>query len=192
MSPRSLAKWNIDPGVVELELTETVLMEASPRLNDALQRLRQMGLRIAIDDFGTGFSSLKYLTVYPINRLKIAQDLVFGVSDDARNAAVVRAAIRLAHELGIEVIAEGVETEAQASFLSSAGCDNAQGYLYSRPLDATAATALLLRSPDRWRDGAEPGHGSPAADEVMTARLMDRSQRSERQSASGKSFDDRA
>jgi diguanylate cyclase (GGDEF)-like protein len=142
----SLAKWNIEAGVVELELTETVLMEASQKLSDALQRLRQMGLRIAIDDFGTGFSSLKYLTVYPINRLKIAQDLVFGVTDDARNAAVVRAAIRLAHELGIEVIAEGVETEAQASFLSSAGCNNAQGYLYSRPLDATAATALLLRS----------------------------------------------
>jgi diguanylate cyclase (GGDEF)-like protein len=142
----SLAKWNIEAGVVELELTETVLMEASQKLSDALQRLRQMGLRIAIDDFGTGFSSLKYLTVYPINRLKIAQDLVFGVSDDARNAAVVRAAIRLAHELGIEVIAEGVETEAQASFLSSAGCNNAQGYLYSRPVDATAATALLLRS----------------------------------------------
>ncbi len=155
----SLAKWNIDPGVVELELTETVLMEASPRLNDALQRLRQMGLRIAIDDFGTGFSSLKYLTVYPINRLKIAQDLVFGVSDDARNAAVVRAAIRLAHELGIEVIAEGVETEAQASFLSSAGCDNAQGYLYSRAVDAIAATALLLRS--RIGGTMEP---SPVAD----------------------------
>ena len=121
-------------------------MEASQKLSDALQRLRQIGLRIAIDDFGTGFLSLKYLTIYPINRLKIAQDLVFGVTDDPRNAAVVRAAIRLAHELGIEVIAEGVETEAQASFLSSAGCNNAQGYLYSRPLDATAATALLLRS----------------------------------------------
>ena len=71
-------------------------MEASTKLGDALQRLRQTGLRIAIDDFGIGFSSLKYLTVYPISRLKIAQDLVFGVTDDARNAAVVRAAIRLA------------------------------------------------------------------------------------------------
>jgi diguanylate cyclase (GGDEF)-like protein len=142
----SLAKWNIAPGAVELELTETVLMEASPKLSDALQRLRQMGVRIAIDDFGTGFSSLRYLTVYPVNRLKIAQELVFGVTDDPRNATVVRAAIRLAHELGIEAIAEGVETEAQARFLSSAGCDNAQGYLYSRPVDAIAATALLLRS----------------------------------------------
>lgn len=170
----SLAKWNIEPGVIELELTETVLMEASSRLSDTLQRLRQMGLRIAIDDFGIGFSSLKYLTIYPINRLKIAQDLVFGVTDDTRNATVVRAAIRLAHELGIEAIAEGVETEAQAHFLSSAGCNNAQGYLYSHPVDAIAATALLLRSrigatmeampePDRCGDGAAAGHGSAAA-----------------------------
>ena len=141
----SLAKWNIEAGVVELELTETVLMEASQKLSDALQRLRQMGLRIAIDDFGTGFSSLKYLTIYPINRLKIAQELVFRVTDDPRNAAVVRAAIRLARELDIEIIAEGVETEAQAHFLRSAGCNQAQGYHYGRPVDANAATALLQR-----------------------------------------------
>ena len=138
-----LAKWNIAPGAVELELTETVLMDASQKHSDALQRLRQMGLRIAIDDFGTGFSSLKYLTIYPVNRLKIAQELVFGVTDDLRNATVVRAAIRLAHELGIDFIAEGVETRAQANFLRSAGCNHAQGYLYSRPVDANAATALL-------------------------------------------------
>jgi diguanylate cyclase (GGDEF)-like protein len=140
----SLARWNIKTGAVELELTETVLMEASQKHSDALQRLRQMGLRIAIDDFGTGFSSLKYLTIYPINRLKIAQELVFGVTDDSRNATVVKAAIRLAHELDIDSIAEGVETKAQARFLSSAGCNHAQGYLYSRPVDAYAATALLL------------------------------------------------
>jgi diguanylate cyclase (GGDEF)-like protein len=141
----SLAKWNIKPGAVELELTETVLMEASRKHSEALQRVRQMGLRIAIDDFGTGFSSLKYLTIYPINRLKIAQELVFGVTNDPRNATVVRAAIRLGRELDIEVIAEGVENEAQARFLSSAGCNQAQGYYYSRPVDANAATALLLR-----------------------------------------------
>jgi diguanylate cyclase (GGDEF)-like protein len=142
---RSLAKWHIRPDAIELELTETVLMDASQKHSDALQRLRQMGLRIAIDDFGTGFSSLKYLTIYPVNRLKIAQELVFGVTDDLRNATVVRAAIRLAHELGIDFIAEGVETRAQARFLRSAGCDHAQGYLYSRPVDANAATALLRR-----------------------------------------------
>jgi EAL domain-containing protein (putative c-di-GMP-specific phosphodiesterase class I) len=141
----SLARWSIKSDAIELELTETVLMEASQKHSDALQRLRQMGLHIAIDDFGTGFSSLKYLTIYPVNRLKIAQELVFGVTDDLRNGTVVKAAIRLAHELGIEAIAEGVETKAQARFLLSAGCNHAQGYLYSRPVNASAATALLLQ-----------------------------------------------
>jgi EAL domain-containing protein (putative c-di-GMP-specific phosphodiesterase class I) len=124
-------------------LTETVLMEASQKHFDALGRLREMGLQIAIDDFGTGYSSLKYLTVFPVSRLKIAQELVFHVTDELRNAAVVKAAIRLAHELHIEVIAEGVETEAQAQFLLAAGCNNAQGFYYSRPVSAEAATALL-------------------------------------------------
>jgi EAL domain-containing protein (putative c-di-GMP-specific phosphodiesterase class I) len=102
-----------------------------------------MGLHIAIDDFGTGYSSLKYLTVFPVNRLKIAQELVFHVTDELRNATVVKAAIRLARELDIAVIAEGVETEAQAQFLLAAGCGNAQGYYYSRPVNTKAAAALL-------------------------------------------------
>lgn len=139
----SLTKWNIKRGAIELELTETVLMKASQKNSDVFQRLRQMGLRIAIDDFGTGYSSLKYLTLYPVNRLKIAQELVFRVTDDPRNATVVRAAIRLAGELGIEAIAEGVETEAQAQFLLSEGCAYAQGFHYSRPVRAAAATVLL-------------------------------------------------
>jgi diguanylate cyclase (GGDEF)-like protein len=139
----SLAKWAIKPGNIEVELTETVLMEVTQKHGDALERLRQLGVRIAIDDFGTGYSSLKYLTMYPINRLKIAQELLFRVTTDPRNATVVRAAIRLAQELGIEVIAEGVETEAQASFLVSAGCAYAQGYYFSRAVNAERATELL-------------------------------------------------
>ena len=139
----SLARWNVDPGKLEIELTETELMDASQRHSDALKRLRQKGLRIAIDDFGTGYSSLEYLTIYPVNRLKIAQQLVFRVTEDPRHATVVRAAIWLAHELGIEVIAEGVETDTQAHFLLAAGCDTAQGFRYSRAVPAVVATALL-------------------------------------------------
>jgi diguanylate cyclase (GGDEF)-like protein len=141
---RNLEEYNIEPHTIELELTETVLMEASEKHRDTFDRLRKTGLRIAIDDFGTGYSSLKYLTVFPVSRLKIAQELVFRVTDDLRNATVVKAAIRLAHELGIAVIAEGVDTEAQAQFLLAAGCENAQGYHYSRPVNAAAA-AILLR-----------------------------------------------
>jgi EAL domain-containing protein (putative c-di-GMP-specific phosphodiesterase class I) len=139
----SLAKWNIESGNIEVELTETVLMEITQKHGDTLERLQQLGVRIAIDDFGTGYSSLKYLTIYPVNRLKIAQELVFRVTTDSRNATVVRAAIRLAQELGIEVIAEGVETKAQADFLLSAGCAYAQGYYFSRPMNAERATELL-------------------------------------------------
>jgi diguanylate cyclase (GGDEF)-like protein len=139
----TLARWDIEPGSIEVELTETVLMEITQKHGDAFERLRKLGVRIAIDDFGTGYSSLKYLTIYPVNRLKVAQELVFGVTTDSRNATVVRAAIRLAKELGIEVIAEGVETEAQANFLLSAGCAYAQGYYFSRPVNAERATELL-------------------------------------------------
>ncbi|HEY8299163.1 MAG TPA: EAL domain-containing protein [Methyloceanibacter sp.] len=116
----SLSHWNIDPGDIELELTESVLMEATQRHSNTLQNLRRLGTKIAIDDFGTGYSSLKYLTQYPVNRLKLAQEFVLHVTVDYRNAAVVRAAIRLANELGLEVIAEGVETEAQVRFLLGA------------------------------------------------------------------------
>jgi len=139
----SLAKWNINPGDMELELTESVSMEATQRHNNTLENLRRLGTKIAIDDFGTGYSSLKYLTTYPVNRLKLAQEFVFRVTVDYRNAAVVRAAIRLAHELGLEVIAEGVETEAQMRFLIGAGCEHAQGYYFSRPVKAAQVTAIL-------------------------------------------------
>jgi diguanylate cyclase len=139
----SLNKWGIAPGMIEIELTESVLMDITQDHNDRFERLRRLGVRTAIDDFGTGYSSLNYLANYPINRIKIAQELVFGVDTDSRNAAVVRAAIQLARELGIEVIAEGVETEGQAKFLLSAGCEYAQGYLFSKPVSAERATALL-------------------------------------------------
>ena len=139
----SLTRWGVNPSDLELELTESVLMEATQRHSNTLQNLHQLGTKIAIDDFGTGYSSLKYLTTYPVNRLKLAQEFVFRVTVDYRNAAVVRAAIRLAHELGLDVIAEGVETEAQARFLIGAGCEQGQGYYFSRPVTALKATELL-------------------------------------------------
>jgi len=138
-----LGKWGIAPGMIEIELTESVLMDITQQHNERLERLRQLGVRIAIDDFGTGYSSLSYLANYPISRMKIAQELVFGVDTDSRSATVVRAAIRMAHELGIEIIAEGVETEGQAKFLLSAGCEHCQGFYFSRPVNAERATELL-------------------------------------------------
>ena len=138
-----LKKWRIAPSMIEIELTESVLMEITQQHNDRFERLRQLGVRIAIDDFGTGYSSLSYLANYPINRVKIAQELVFAVDTEPRSAAVVRAAIRLAHELDIDFIAEGVENEGQAKFLLSSGCEHGQGYYFSRPVNAKRATELL-------------------------------------------------
>jgi len=138
-----LEKWAIPPEMIEIELTESVLMEITQQHNDRFERLRQLGVRIAIDDFGTGYSSLSYLANYPINRVKIAQELVFRVDTEPRSAAVVRAAIRLADELGIDLIAEGVENEGQEKFLVSAGCAYGQGYYFSRPVNVGRATELL-------------------------------------------------
>jgi EAL domain-containing protein (putative c-di-GMP-specific phosphodiesterase class I) len=139
----SLARWDINPSHIEFELTESVLMEATQRQGNTLQNLRRLGMKIAIDDFGTGYSSLKYLTTYTVNRLKLAQEFVLRVTFDYRNAAVVKAAIGLAKELGLEVIAEGVETEEQVRFLLGAGCEQAQGFYFSRPLTSAKATELL-------------------------------------------------
>jgi len=145
----TLARWQINPHDMELELTESVLMDVSQQHSQAFEALRQVGVRTAIDDFGTGYSSLQYLTTYPVTRLKIAQDLVSGVNSDGRNATVVRAAIRLAQELGIDCIAEGVETKAQADFLVSAGCDSAQGYYFGAPVSAEQMTHRLRQQSPR-------------------------------------------
>jgi diguanylate cyclase (GGDEF)-like protein len=139
----SLTRWKIAPGRIELELTESVLMEATQHHRAIIARLRTLGLRLAIDDFGTGYSSLNYLTNFPVDRIKIAQELIFNCTTEIRCAAVVRAAIHLAEELDTEVLAEGVENAEHARFLSSNGCKFAQGYFFSRPVDAAQATALL-------------------------------------------------
>ncbi len=149
----SLSRHGIAAELLELELTESVLMEAAQQHSDCFDRLRRLGVRIAIDDFGTGYSSLHYLTTYRVNQVKIAQELVSKVDSDSRNATVVRAAVRLARDLDIGCIAEGVESKAQAEFLLSAGCDYAQGFYFSRPVNAKRAAELLRQG------GVGPGSG---------------------------------
>ena len=171
----SLRNWGVKPGDFEVELTESVLFEVTQQHREIFERLRQLGVRIAIDDFGTGYSSLNYLTNYPVNRLKIAQELVMGVIRDPRNATVVRAAVRLADELGVECIAEGVETEGQVDFLVAAGCKYAQGYYFGRPTTAARMTEILTigeinsKRPSRESDGGSlsgPRAGIAAAEDV--------------------------
>src|SRR6185436_5110996 len=131
---------------VELELTESVLMDASRERGDILQRLRTVGFRIAIDDFGTGFSSLCYLRRYPVDRIKIAQEFMVDLTEKSSNAAIVQAAIALANALNLDVIVEGVETVKQLALVRSMGARDVQGYYYSKPLAAKDTTALLASS----------------------------------------------
>jgi diguanylate cyclase len=149
-----LSAWNVRPSKIEIELTESVLLEVTQQHKAMFERLRQIGMRIAIDDFGTGYSSLNYLTNYPLNRLKIAQELMARVISDARSATVVRAAIHLADALGMECIAEGVDSEGQADFLVSAGCIRGQGFYFSRPVNAEHMSELLKEREIRRKRGA--------------------------------------
>jgi diguanylate cyclase (GGDEF)-like protein/PAS domain S-box-containing protein len=139
----ALAENELPPNLLELELTESVLMKASHEHNDVLLRLRQRGLRLAIDDFGTGFSSLDYLRRFPVDRIKIAQVFIIDLVTAAGDAAIVKAAIGLARELGINIIAEGVETAAQLRLLQSWGCREVQGYYFAKPLTADEIAPLL-------------------------------------------------
>ncbi len=139
----ALAENGVPPHLLELELTESVLMKASREHNDVLMRLRRHGLRLAIDDFGTGFSSLDYLRRFPVDRIKIAQVFIIDLVTAAGDAAIVKAAIGLARELGISVIAEGVETEAQLRLLQAWGCREVQGYFFGRPVAAEVLLPFL-------------------------------------------------
>src|SRR5947207_4163069 len=118
---------------LELEITENVAL-CHEHAVDSLQKLHAKGVKLSFDDFGTGYASLSYLTRFPLSRIKIDRSFVAGIMDGAEDAAIVRSLIAMAHNLGLEVIAEGVETEAQAAFLLNERCEEAQGFLYAKPL----------------------------------------------------------
>ena len=130
---------------LELELTESILMDPDSRRIEGLSRLRACGVHFSIDDFGTGYSSLSYVKRFPISMLKIDQSFVRGLPDSANDAGITTAIIAMARSLGLEVIAEGVENACQADFLRRAQCDKLQGYLFSRPLQAAEVEQLLLQ-----------------------------------------------
>jgi EAL domain-containing protein (putative c-di-GMP-specific phosphodiesterase class I) len=150
-----LADTGLPPQLLELELTESVLMNASREHGDIILRLRRLGVTIAIDDFGTGYSSLDYLRRYPADRIKIAQNFVQRLESVPGDVSIVKATIGLAHELGINVIAEGVETREQLELLKNWGCKEVQGFYYAKPLAEEDVTILL-------RNGGilQPGSGS--------------------------------
>jgi diguanylate cyclase (GGDEF)-like protein len=148
----ALIRSGVPASQLWLEVTEGVMISQPEQALDALQRVRALGVRIAVDDFGTGYSSLSLLQRFPIQRIKIDRSFVSGVVDDPSARSLVRAMIAMSRSMGLDTVAEGVETTAQLQALGDLGCAKAQGFLISRPLppDAVAATVEALRKSDTW------------------------------------------
>jgi EAL domain-containing protein (putative c-di-GMP-specific phosphodiesterase class I) len=140
---RALRTHELDPAALELELTESALIENRDQAVATLNALKALGVHIAVDDFGTGYSSLSYLSGLPVDCLKIDRAFVKNAGRHGRDDAIAQAIISLGHTLGLTVVAEGIETEEQLAFLRAHGCDIGQGYLFSKPVAETAAADLL-------------------------------------------------
>ena len=152
-----LKETNLDPRVLELELTESVLIKRIEATGGSLQRLREQGVQIAIDDFGTGYSSLGYLQRFPVDVLKIDQSFVQQIGHSPGHGTLVKAVVDMAKALELRVVAEGVETREQLEFLERLECDDAQGYFFSTPVSAPAFVGILrthLDKPSRWATAA--------------------------------------
>jgi diguanylate cyclase (GGDEF)-like protein len=147
---RLLTSWRLPPGSLELEITESTIMADHRRAMTILHRMNKMGVALTVDDFGTGYSSLAYLQSLPVSSIKIDKSFILTMAEDPGNATIVQSTIDLGHNLGLTVVAEGVENAESYNKLASLGCDFAQGYFLSRPLSPEKATVWL----DAFADGA--------------------------------------
>ena len=180
---RTLALFGVEPRLLEVEITESSLMENPDEAQIALRELKALGVTLAIDDFGTGYSSLAYLKRFPFDTLKIDRSFVRDIPGDSDDATITRTILALAHSLSLDVVAEGVETEEQLAFLVAHRCDHAQGFLFAKPAAADVATALLAGGEPLYRRSKPfaPGLG-PAVlvldddlnDLILTQQLLQR------------------
>ncbi|HED34548.1 MAG TPA: EAL domain-containing protein [Gammaproteobacteria bacterium] len=138
-----IAQYEIDPKHIDLEITETIAMQDADNSINKMHQLKELGVKLSMDDFGTGYSSLSYLHQFPLDVLKIDRSFVKDITGNGEDGAIARAVIAMAHSMKLKVIAEGVETESQYSFLHAYGCEIIQGYLISRPVPADEFEALL-------------------------------------------------
>jgi EAL domain-containing protein (putative c-di-GMP-specific phosphodiesterase class I) len=138
-----LAETGLPAAGLELEITESVVMDSSDEAIEALRALQGLGVKLVLDDFGTGYSSLAYLKRLPLDTIKIDRSFVAGLADDDSNLPIVQAVVSLAHGLGIDVTAEGIETVEQRDCLRELGCDRGQGYWFARPLPAAELESFL-------------------------------------------------
>jgi EAL domain-containing protein (putative c-di-GMP-specific phosphodiesterase class I) len=169
----ALTKWNLPPGLLVLEITETMIMSDPHRAHHVLNELAGMGVILSIDDFGTGYSSLAYLRDLPVHELKIDRSFVHDMVRNTHNAAIVRLVVDLAHNLGLQTIAEGVEDETTWQALHALGCDNAQGYHLARPMPAdqiSSWTSEYLRETAKMLTGCRV-HGSGCGCSIDSAGI---------------------
>jgi EAL domain-containing protein (putative c-di-GMP-specific phosphodiesterase class I) len=139
-----LLETGLDPCRLKLEITESVMMEGRDYTMRVLERLSEAGIELSLDDFGTGYSSLSYIHRFPVSTLKIDQSFIKRIGGD-QNGEIVRAVVTLARNLGMEVVAEGIETESQLDQLIALNCEQGQGFYFSVPVDVESATALIER-----------------------------------------------
>lgn len=141
---RSVIKnTQISPENIEIELTESALVDNHSNAKEMLDKIHDMGIRIALDDFGTGYASMSYLKEFPFDTVKLDRSFVQGIPDDRENTAIVKAMIQLAQALDLSLVAEGVETEQQKDFLSEHSCTYGQGYLWSKPVSVSEMESIL-------------------------------------------------
>jgi EAL domain-containing protein (putative c-di-GMP-specific phosphodiesterase class I) len=164
---RTLEKSGFPAQQLELEIAESTLIANPDVTIECLNQWKELGVRIALDDFGAGGSSLSYLSRLPVDRLKLDQSLIHRMTEDPATAAVTRLIVSLGAELGIDVLAKGVETEQQLQMLSDLDCPRVQGYLLGRPMPAHQAQLALRKT---WGDRPVPMHSLPKAKDQLIAR----------------------
>jgi EAL domain-containing protein (putative c-di-GMP-specific phosphodiesterase class I) len=151
----ALAASGLEPNRLELEITETVLLQDSEKALTVLHRLRELGVRIAMDDFGTGYSSLSHLQRFPFDKIKIDRSFVSNIAQDAGSLNIIRAVAALANGLGVSATAEGVETQEQLDAVKAEGCDEMQGFFWSKPMPACEVDELLGAMPTKRQRTAQ-------------------------------------